>query len=660
MGSNIPSHELHAPQFQTVNDVENEKINHEKPPEESSAMRIPIKNTSPDINTSTEIDIEKGPNKESINHNITEHIISSPILSRSNSINNNNNTSTESESESESDNQDLEGKLADAHVNILPTNQIIIVFLSLGFSLVIGLIDQTGISVILSSISKSLNAKTTISWAGTSSMIGNCVFQVIFGRLADIFGRKYVLIGSMYVFVLTEILCGLSKNGIEFYIFRAFSGAACGGIMSLTMVIASDVVTLRQRGKFQGILGSFIGTSNTIAPFIASGFTVHVGWKYFFFFLACLMVLFSIVSWYFIPNTHSPSSTREKFKQIDYFGFLFSTGALTLLLIPISSGGSTYKWDSPIVISMFCIGGILLIIFVLIEWKVAILPMMPLRLYTSPMLGLLMFQNIFVGIVYSSGLYFYPYYFEVCLDKSLMSASILMIPMVISLSAIAAVGGILQTRYGKYMTIIRIGYTLWTTGVGMSMKFDLNTSDAYIVGSFLLQGLGIGWVFQPTLIASQAYAKKSDRAVVISSRNVLRSFGGALGLAISSTIVANTLKKKINRISDDILPETFKNQIINSVYSKPDLSTLTTYQKRLVQQAYVSGIHNVFIFFFPLAVFLLITSFLIKDRGLAPIDEKDESEEVGQPTFRGDVKKMVSHVHRRHVTRDMPISRSAA
>lgn len=134
--------------------------------------------------------------------------------------------------------------------NLLPRGQLITVFCGLAFALLISFVDQNSIGVALPTIGRDLHALDTISWAGTSALIANTVCQVLYGRLSDIFGRKYVFLTALSLLAIGDLLCGFAKTSTQFYVFRGVAGVGNGGIGALTMMIVSDVVTLEDRGKY--------------------------------------------------------------------------------------------------------------------------------------------------------------------------------------------------------------------------------------------------------------------------------------------------------------------------------------------------------------------------------------------------------------------------
>lgn len=269
-------------------------------------------------------------------------------------------------------------------MDILPKAKLLIVMATLSLTLLITFIDQNGVSVTLPTIARDLNASNTISWAGTASLVANTTFQMLYGRLSDIFGRKAVYLFAVGLLSVAALLCGLSRNAPMFYVFRAVAGIGGGGVTNLSMIILSDIVTLEQRGKYQGIIGAAVGMGNVAGPFLAAGFTLGATWRAFFWTISPLAAIVGCVAWYLLPSKAPAVGFRESVRKIDYLGSLTSSIGVIFILIPISGGGSYFEWNSPLVITMLVIGGISFILFGLVEWKIAKLPMMPCKLKDPP------------------------------------------------------------------------------------------------------------------------------------------------------------------------------------------------------------------------------------------------------------------------------------
>lgn len=521
--------------------------------------------------------------------------------------------------------KDLEEQLGDAHVNLLGTRKLIICLGGMSLSLFACFCDQTSVTVALPYIAKDLNAADSINWAGTSSLVANCVSQVLFGRFADIFGRKCMLIFSLFLLLVSNMLCGFAQTSVQFYVFRAFAGIGTGGAQSLTMVIVSDVVTLKQRGKFQGILGANVGLGNAIGPLIMGIYTQKLSWRYFYRTLPPIIAVVIVIVYIFVEDrrTKSVLTVKEKLQKIDYYGIIFAMAGLLFILIPINGGGSTYAWDSPMVISMFCIGGVCLVVFGIVEWKIPELPMIPPLLFKNRTLSILLGSTFFFGAAYFAFMFVVLYYFELIRGFTPMRSAVLLIALVAPQAVMSVLAGSVITFMGHFLPVMFAGYVFWLTGAGMTIGWKEDTSVAYISATLAILGIGVGFIFQPTMVAAQASSKKAQRAVVISTRNVVRCFGSALGVAFSSLIITNSLIKEMGaKKAKEGLPPVFLENWKTHVFVKPDISGLSDSQQQIAKAMYMSAIRNVFYFTVPLIAICLLSTLICEDHGLQSLDER--------------------------------------
>lgn len=172
--------------------------------------------------------------------------------------------------------------------------------------------------------------------------------------------------------------------------------------------------------------------------------------------------------------------------------------------------------------------------------------------------------------------YYLPYYLQIVRGLDSIHASIILLPLVLTQSIASIIGGTLISYFGHYKNIILMGYGLWTVSCGLLYIFNTQTNWGVIVVILLVMGVGVGWTFQPTMVAAQSQAKKSDRAIVISARNVLRSFGGSVGISIASMIVSNSLLREIRRESknEGSILDGYLDYLKDHIYSRVDTSKL--------------------------------------------------------------------------------------
>ncbi|KIV85595.1 hypothetical protein PV11_01273 [Exophiala sideris] len=498
------------------------------------------------------------------------------------------------------------------HTNILPKKQVLMIITALAVSLLISYIDQNSIAVILPKIGKDLNSLESIQWAGTSSLIANTVFQVFYGRVSDIFGRNMVLFASLASLAVGDLACGLARTGPQLYVFRAIAGVGNGGINALAMIIVSDIVTLEDRGKYQGIIGCCVGLGSTIGPFFAAGFVESVSWRSFFFVLSGLALASGCLVYLILPSKQLKDDTMTKLRKIDYAGALFSSAMVIFLLIPISDGGTRFSWSSATFICLLVFGSLCALIFIGVECKFSALPMIPPRLFKNLAVSVVLSQNFLFGFVYYASLYYLPMYYQTARRWNALESAALLVPIVIGQSVTSILSGqyiSLKKRYGR---VLWFGYTVWTLAAGLRCLFSRRTSPVAIVFILLLEGAGVGCTFQPTLIAAHAHGDDADRAIIVGIRNFVRLLGGATGLAASAAIYTNVYRRHAHLAS-----ATAAVDVSLSMYALPDLSLLSATDVDILLNAYMMASRAVFIAWVPFIALCLLSTVVIRDRGLS-------------------------------------------
>lgn len=507
--------------------------------------------------------------------------------------------------------KDLEAAIHD-QTNILGFKDRMKVFFTLALCMFICYVDQNGITVLLPSIAKDLNAAGTIAWAGTSALIANTVFQVLYGRFSDLFGRKKILVGAIVLLAVSDLVCGLTPDATVLYVFRGLSGVANGGIVGLVNMIMSDVVTLQQRGKYQGIIGSFIGLGNAAGPLIAAGFAIHSTWRGLFYLLVPSALTAATMAWFVLPDSMPKVDFKETIRKVDWIGLFFSTAAIILILIAVSDGGHGTPWNSAETIAMLAVGGACAVAFVIVEWKFAKLPMMPLSMFKRRSVTVMLLQSFFLGMNYYALLYYLPLYYQNVGGYDILESACLILPLVLVQALFSALGGQYMSRIGHYIEIIFMGFAVWTIGSGLLTTLGTDSSKSNICGFIVLVGFGAGCTFQTTNTALQAHCPKEQRAVIISNRMLLRQLGGAVGLAISSAISGNVLASSLPPDLQYIAQKTF---------AVPDLNTVSAADRQSISTAYANASRAVFIYCVAVIGIAFLITALIDDQGLKRKEE---------------------------------------
>ncbi|OGM46569.1 hypothetical protein ABOM_004672 [Aspergillus bombycis] len=514
----------------------------------------------------------------------------------------------------------------DQQSKILPHKKLMVVFPIIALAQMIAYLDQTSVSTALPAIGAGLDMGTSVSWVATSFLVASTSIQLVNGRLSDIFGRKPLLLTCLGILAVADLCAGFSTSPAMLFAFRAIAGLGGGAITALVMIVASDITTLEQRGKYNGFIGAMVGLGNGLGPLIGGALTLRASWRWCFWFIVPIIVTVMIVLALAIPPSNVTGGMASKLQMIDWLGLFVSIAAVLLTLIPLSQGGAAYAWNSPLVIAMLVVGGVLIIAFVLVEWKVARLPIMPIRLFQSDAsANLVLLQGTLHGFVYWANLFYVPVYLQNVRGYNPVMSGVIILPMVASHGVGSLISGQIISWAGHYKWTISVANFVWLVGVALQTLYTRTSPVWAICVIGFLQGIGIGCAFQPGLVALLAHSRKADRAVANSLRNFLRIMGGSVGLTVSGTIVNNVLRNRL----EGVIPAENIAKITSSVHTLSTLD-LTPQQKEKVLDAYMAGMHANFIMYAPVIGVCFLCAILIQDNGVAEKDSKPAANEQTQ------------------------------
>lgn len=229
----------------------------------------------------------------------------------------------------------------------LPFPRLMTAYLCLSAIYFISTLDINSVAMALPAISRSLGVGSSVTWTGTAYLMGQTAFQVLYGRLSDIFGRKPVLVSCICFLIFGDLLCGFAQNATWLYICRALSGVGGGGISSLVQITVSDLVSLKDRGKYQGMLSGSIGLGASAGPFLAAGMLhrdPRDGWRWIFRIPPVLAAVCAGVMWICLPQKAVSGSWREKVRKIDWVGLLVAVAAVLFFLVSLTRELQAVSW----------------------------------------------------------------------------------------------------------------------------------------------------------------------------------------------------------------------------------------------------------------------------------------------------------------------------
>jgi len=447
-------------------------------------------------------------------------------------------------------------------------------------------LDSTIVGIAMPKIVKDLLGFELYSWPFTAYLLCSTAATVIFGKLADMFGRKLIFIIGLIIFIIASMLCGISSGMLMFILFRGLQGLGGGILISNAFAIAGELFELRKRGMIMGVVASMFGIGSILGPIIGGTITEHFGWHWIFYINIPIGILSIIILAIYLPG-----KLEERSKQkIDIAGILTFLIFLIPLLLALSMNGNNVSLSDPLIIVLFCSSIIGLIAFILIELKVS-QPILPPKLFKSQVFNLSMAGTFLTNTAFYAAIVFLPLYLQEVQKWSASISGFLLTPMMLAFACASIFTGQVTVRLGRSKPILITGYLLIIAGCIMISFFSTNTSIFYSIIAMAILGLGLGTTTPMYNMNVQAVFPRNMMSVLTGMVQFFRNVGGIIGIAIYSTILGQYLQMGIGNINWGHVPEN-----VRSIFSSKVLMNSTALEaiKAKVPEAYQTYMQDIY------------------------------------------------------------------
>ncbi|KAJ7095220.1 major facilitator superfamily domain-containing protein [Mycena belliarum] len=419
----------------------------------------------------------------------------------------------------------------------------------------------TVVATLLTPIGSDFNKSNQASYIGTSYLLSLCCFTPLYGRLADILGRKGAMLTALFLFGSGTILCGMVPSMETLILARALAGMGGGGQvvplhhsfarLLVSTIVVTDLIPLKQRGLYQGMANILFGLGAGIGGPLGGWINDAFGWRSAFYFQAPLLILSAtLVSWKVniqLPPEVQGQPLHEKLRRIDVLGSLTLVGTVGCLLLGFSlKTTEEIAWSHPLIYGLFVASSISGILFILVEKYWAPFPVMPLRLITRRTPLAVSVSNLFASMAAFSMLYNVPLYFSaVKLYSAASSGTRSRLHSVIAISCGSVAAGWLMRRTGKLYTLTLAAAISSISANVLVIFWNENTSAWHLWFDIVPQGFGMASFITSTLIAMIAGVTKEDMPVATGITYLFRTTGQVLGVSLSGAILQAVLLQKL-------------------------------------------------------------------------------------------------------------------
>jgi EmrB/QacA subfamily drug resistance transporter len=413
-------------------------------------------------------------------------------------------------------------------------------------TLLLAAMDQTIVGTAMPRVVANLDGFARYPWVTTAYLLTSTIAVPVFAKLSDLYGRKWLYLCGLVIFVVSSWLCGaagtvpIPLDGMNQLIaFRGLQGIGGGAIMGLTFTIIGDLFAPAERGRYQGMFGAVFGLASIVGPLAGGWITDHLSWRWAFYVNGPLGIFAAVVLYRTFPFVPPHASGR----RIDWLGLVTLAGWIVPLLLALSRV-TALGWSNPTVQLLLGVAAVSLAGFLWAERR-AEEPLMPLSLFGIRTIALAS-CGVFVLGTSMFGMFVYlPLYLQGVLGMSAAASGTLFVPMIFSMIFASMTTGQLISRTGRYKALAVAGAVLATIGLALLARLGPAATATTILWSLVIAGLGFGAAQPVYSLVVQNAAPRAQMGAATATTQFFRSIGSTIGVAVFGTILLGIYHQRL-------------------------------------------------------------------------------------------------------------------
>ncbi len=423
-------------------------------------------------------------------------------------------------------------------------------------------IDATILATAVPSVVDDLGGFTQFPWLFSIYLLAQAVSVPIYGKLADLRGRKPIMLLGVGLFVLGSVLCGFAWTMPALIAFRLIQGLGAGAIQPIGMTIVGDIYTVAERAKVQGYIASVWGIASFVGPTLGGVFSDYISWRWIFF----VNIPLGLAAAWVLTRRFQENVTRQASHQIDYAGAILLAVGGSLLLLGLLEGGVVWSWDSPASIAILVAAVVLLTAFVLVERRAAE-PILPLWVLGQRVLNSANSSALLIGVLMIGLATYVPLYAQGVLGTSALVAGFALAAMTLGWPIAASLAGRIYLRVG-FRTTMLFGSVIVVLGAALLLTVNSGSAVLHLAAACFVIGLGLGFSASPSVVAAQSSVAWQTRGVVTGANMFARSVGSAVGVAVFGAVANGVVAARLGDRHADLekLPSDVLAPAIHDVY----------------------------------------------------------------------------------------------
>lgn len=425
-----------------------------------------------------------------------------------------------------------EANLSSGAIPALTHGEVRSIIIGVLVAMLLAALDQTIVATALPTIGHDLSDLEHLPWVVTSYLLAATAVTPLYGKVSDIAGRRLTLLVAIGVFVVGSVACALSPSLIFLIIARAIQGLGGGGLISLAQTIIADIVSPRERPRYQGYIAGVFATSSIAGPVLGGFFAEHLHWSMIFW----INVPLGLLAFAMTNSLLMKLPRHERPHQLDIVAAVIMTAAAVSLLLALSWGGIRFPWFSPIML-LLEIGSVLL--WLLFAWRLrsAPEPLIPPDVLGNRVVAMGTLSACFgMGVLIGLTIYM-PIYFEAAYLLSSSQSGLALIPLMLGTVTGATISGRVMAKVRHYKRMPLAGLLIAVLGLLVVAAAPARLPLSMLEVLFALLSIGLGTLLPVTTVAIQNAVMPHQMGTATGTMNFFRSLGGALIVAAFGAIV---------------------------------------------------------------------------------------------------------------------------
>ena len=459
------------------------------------------------------------------------------------------------------------------------------VLIALMLTMSLAAMDSTIVATAIPQIVGDLGGFSLFSWLFSIYLLIQTITIPLYGKLADIYGRKPILIIGVVIFLLGSAACAGAWNMHSLIFFRGLQAVGAGAIMATVNTIAGDIYTIRERAKIQGWLSSVWGISAILGPAIGGALADYASWRWIFL-INIPIGLGSIVLIALFLHEDKPT----KGHKIDWAGAAAMLVTGTVIMFGLLQGGQSWPWFSLNTLGIIALAVILIIITVRIERKSAE-PILPRWVWKKRVILGANLATMGMGIITMGPNMYLPVFAQSVTGVGAMAAGFILASMTITWPLSSALSGNLYLRIGFRNTAL-CGIIIVIIGAGSFLFLPFPGPIWALFAIQLTIGAGFGLITTPLMVGVQSTVVWAQRGVVTGTNMFSRYFGQSIGAAVFAAIFNSVLSESIENAPAKLQSELpGVNKVVEVLQAHKSISEVSVY----LREAFFYATHNVYV-----------------------------------------------------------------